>query len=630
MKTENSEIKESISSKLSTSRKSLRAQLPQVKSRIAVLDAGGQYCHLIARRIRSFGVHTEILPFDTNRSALSEFSGVILSGGPSSVYDTYAPKIGFDPLDLDIPVLGICYGHQVLGLIAGGSVEKSGKKEFGPAILKLAALRSPLFKGIGSGSTVWMSHGDSVASLPADFDIIGSTVDVRIAAVSHKKKPIYGLQFHPEVTHTQSGTKILKNFVFNICGCSKSWSPANLIPSLIREIQVKVGDKNVLFFVSGGVDSAVALWLCSEALRSRTNLIKGIFLDTGFLKTDDYIAARQLTSLLPNVHFEFLDESAEFYQATSELCDPEAKRRAIGETFHRVMLKHIEREQLKKHDWMLGQGTIYPDTIESSGSTNSALIKTHHNRTEVFLNLLERGLLVEPLTEFYKDEVRQIADKLGIPEEISRKHPFPGPGLAIRCLCSSNDSPLYESDELSNILSDSQFDGCIVPIHSVGVKGDYRSYDKLAVIEGRANWRAISSLSREITNSILEVNRIALLLGTAHDRPLGELRIIKKAISHDRIELLRRVDDLVMNFLKSHDIYDSLWQCPVVSIPLSFGYGDSIVIRPVQSTDGMTANFAEIDSSLLSKLTKQVLSFTGVDAILMDVTNKPPATIEWE
>lgn len=596
---------------------------------IAVLDAGGQYCHLIARRIRSFGVHAEILPYSASKQDLMIFSGIILSGGPSSVNEKNSPNLTWDIFELNKPILGICYGHQLIAQLAGGRVEKANRREYGRAKM-VKKTNCALLKGVDVNSEVWMSHGDSVTVLPKRFQMLATTTDGEYAAIGNLKENIFGLQFHPEVAHTGFGNKILKNFVFEICKCEKDWAPENLLPEIRKRIIKTVGNKEVLFFVSGGVDSSVAVWLCNEALSQKQ--IRAVFLDTGFLRNGDQEAIEDLAKLLPNVKFNILDESNAFLSAVEEHCDPEQKRKAIGNTFHRVIARFIEKQGINDSAWILGQGTIYPDTIETAGTDDSALIKTHHNRSEAFQRLKKEGRLLEPLTEFYKDEVRAIAKKLGIPNKLSQRHPFPGPGLAIRCLCSVSEGPVSTDINLDKILSGSGLDGCITPIYSVGVKGDYRSYDRLVVLHGETFWSTLEDLSHVITNTIPLVNRVAWLLKSRifADKSLCDLKLKPTRITRERLQLLRRADAIVTKFLKDGGIYNDLWQCPVVLVPLSFGLGETIAIRPVESTDGMTANFAQIEMPLLKEIANHVLKLDGVDAFLYDVTNKPPATIEWE
>ena len=598
------------------------------KNRIAVLDGGGQYCHLIARRIRLFGVNTEVLPYDVSESSIEDYSGVVLSGSPSSVAIGNGPRIAFTPEKLKIPVLGICYGHQTLASMAGGRIENNMNKEFGPAKLNFKGLKSQLFRNVRNNSLVWMSHGEGIKTLPKKFSVIGTTGGGRLAAIKHNDKDIFGLQFHPEVSHTTYGTQIIQNFVLDICKCEKNWSPTDRISTILENIKKQAEGKSVVFFISGGVDSTVSLWLTAKVLPH--NSITAVFLDTGFLKSDDLSTARTLSKYFPRINFEFLDESQSFFSAVKGVTDPEMKRKLIGENFYKIIKKKIHRKFSNSEKWLLGQGTIYPDTIETAGSSKSALIKTHHNRSKSFKELEEKGGLLEPLKEFYKDEVRALAKELDIPKPLVKKHPFPGPGLAIRNICSRKKSVLKKNSKISDILAETKLVGAIAPIYSVGVKGDARSYEKLVVLQGETTWKEISRISSEITNSLNYVNRVAWMYRSNQEIQLFDFKVTYNEIGRQNISLLRSVDDLVTKTLKDNRLYDKIWQCPVVLVPLSFRDRCSIALRPVKSSDGMTAQFAEIDFKILDGLCEKLFKTHCIDAILYDVTNKPPGTIEWE
>lgn len=399
--------------------------------KIAILDFGGQYAHLIGTRIRKLGTFSEIKDSDVPAEELRNYSGIILSGGPQSVYEEGAPTIDPAILKLGIPVLGICYGHQLMNYKLGGKVKPGEVKEYG--IAEFSQVKdSPLFKGIEFPSTVWMSHGDEVSEHADGFEIIGSSADCEHVAVADEKRKFYGVQFHPEVTHSEQGNQFLKNFL-EICGTQSTWSLENYLDSAIEEIQKKVGEKNVFMLVSGGVDSTVAFALLEKALGKAK--VYGLFVDTGLMR---YKEREEVESALKGIGFDNLhieERGADFIGALKGQTEPEAKRKIIGDMFLKIQAEVSERLELNPDEWLLGQGTIYPDTIESGGTKNADKIKTHHNRVEAIEKLIEEGKVIEPLADLYKDEVRAVGEMLGLPHEMVWRHPFPGPGLGVRILC---------------------------------------------------------------------------------------------------------------------------------------------------------------------------------------------------
>jgi GMP synthase (glutamine-hydrolysing) len=345
---------------------------------ITVLDAGGQYCHLIARKVRDLGVYAEVRPSDTPASELRRRKGIIISGGPASVYEPGSPHIDPAILSAGPAVLGICYGLQLIAHELGGVVRKGDKGEYGLA--RLSRDRShPLFEGLPPGeSQIWMSHRDRVESAPEGFDILASTATCAVAAIAHRERPIAAVQFHPEVVHTAGGREILSNFVFGMAGCAPDWDPKNRIPLIEADIREKAGDRNIFFFVSGGVDSTVAYTLCLRALgRER---VHGIYVDTGLMRQGETDYVSELFHTLGAGAFRVEDASAQFIGKLAGLTEPEDKRKAIGEEFVAVQDRILRSEHFLDASWILGQGTIYPDTIESGGTKNAEVIKTHHNR----------------------------------------------------------------------------------------------------------------------------------------------------------------------------------------------------------------------------------------------------------
>ncbi len=405
----------------------------QKAPQIAVIDFGSQYTHLITRRIRQLGVLAKIYLPTVSVAELKGIKGLILSGGPNSVYDKTAVKYNKKLLDLPVPTLGLCYGHQLLAHHLGGKVKPGKTKEYGFAELKLLS-SSRLTAGLPKTSQIWMSHGDSVSVLPKGFKALAKTFDCPVAAMSDEKRKIYGLQFHPEVVHTVFGQNILRNFVFNITGCKKDWSLDRYFLQIQKEIKKKVGKRKVFLLVSGGVDSTVCFALLEKILGKKRVL--GLHVDSGSMRLDE---SKKVNDALVKAGFDNLkviDASAIFLKAEEGVIDPEKKREIIGRTFLQVKDKVMASRNMKAQDWVLGQGTIYPDTIETGGTKHADKIKTHHNRVKEVLKLMRLGALVEPISELYKDEVREIGRKLGLPKELLDRHPFPGPGLFIRTLCS--------------------------------------------------------------------------------------------------------------------------------------------------------------------------------------------------
>ena len=581
---------------------------------ITVLDTGGQYTHLIARRVRELGVYADVQPSETPAADLKTRRGIIISGGPASVLEAGCPDIDPAVLALGVPVLGICYGHQLLARHLGGTVQKGERGEYGVAQLTVTA-RDPLWEGI-ERSRIWMSHFDTVAKVPAGFQVTGSSEVSGVAAMSDAKRRLFGIQFHPEVVHTQAGRQILENFVFGICGAAHDWNVSQRVPLVEDQIRVTVRDRNVFFFVSGGVDSTVAYTLCLRALGPER--VFGIYVDTGLMREGETELVRSIFRELGAQHFIVDAAEAEFLAALRGLHEPEAKRRAIGEQFVKVQERILATEHFLDGHWILGQGTIYPDTIESGGTAKADLIKTHHNRVAGIQSLLDAGRIVEPLTSFYKDEVREIGRELGVPAKFLARHPFPGPGLAIRCLCSDNAA----AAEISG-------DGVILPVRSVGVQGDARSYRKVLALKETPSQEAIDVLAPSFTNRRNDINRVVALCGGKI--PLEELRVFPATITKPRLDTLRRADAIVREFCLASGFEEQVWQFPVVLIPAGTDAArESVVLRPINSVDGMTADVVLMGAAELESLTKNLLAIPEVAAVFYDLTHKPPGTIEWE
>jgi GMP synthase (glutamine-hydrolysing) len=561
-------------------------------------------------------VYAEVRASETPAPELTGRRGIIISGGPSSVYAPGSPTVDPAVFDLGQPVLGICYGQQLIAHLLGGKVQKGAKGEYGLAMFQPSGVETPLFAGLGGGAhQIWMSHFDTVGVAPPGFDLLGTTETCAIAAIAEPSRGLYGLQFHPEVVHTRHGREILSNFVFGICGCEKDWDPRHRIPLIEEQIRRAAGDRNVFFFVSGGVDSTVAFTLCLDALgRAR---VRGAYVDTGLMREGETEFVESMFESLGHGAVSIERCQEEFLQPLAGVADPEQKRQIIGEQFVQVQQRIIESRHLLDGHWILGQGTIYPDTIESGGTAKAALIKTHHNRVAGIQALVEAGRIVEPLTSFYKDEVREIGRELGLSDEILERHPFPGPGLGIRCLCGDGDAPVEQTG-----------DGFLLPVRSVGVQGDERSYACVLALDEPPT-SAAQARATELINRVRGINRVVCCVEST--RPPAALRLHPGELSEERLRRLRRADAIVRRLSHESGFDRAVWQFPVVLIPVGAPERpDSVVLRPVDSVDGMTAQSVLMDDALLRRLACEILQVDGVCAVFYDLTHKPPATIEWE
>jgi len=497
------------------------------KNKILVLDFGSQTTQLIARRIRELGVYSEIRPYFVSLKEIKSFSpsGIIFSGSPSSVYDKNAPLINKKIFNIGVPILGICYGAQLISHLLGGKVEKSKKREYGLAYIEILE-RNKLFKGLRKNKKykVWMSHSDKIERLPKDFYILARTEISPFAGIAHKNKPFYGVQFHPEVIHTEIGMKILHNFVFEICKCKADWSMPSFIEKTIKDISklVKKNEK-VICALSGGIDSTVTTILVHKAIGNR---LIPIFVNNGLLRKNE---PEEVLKLMENLGLKvhYVDASYIFLNRLKGIKDPERKRKIIGETFIEVFEKEAKKFKKVKY---LAQGTLYPDVIESvSFKGPSVTIKTHHNVGGLpeKMNLK----LIEPLKELFKDEVRKIAKVLGLPKHIIWRQPFPGPGLAIRIIGEVNEEKLNILREADAIVTEEmlksgwyykvwQSFAVLLPIKTVGVMGDYRTYEYVIAIRCvesqdamTADWvklpyEILEKLSNRIINEVKGVNRV--------------------------------------------------------------------------------------------------------------------------
>ena len=597
-------------------------------NQIIVINSGGQYCHMIARRVREAGVHAKVCSPTGALASLDTAKGIIISGGPNSVYASDAPRFTPQLFESNVPILGICYGHQVLAHALGGRVEAGTQHEYGEAMLRIVG-QNTILKGIPDREPVWMSHGDEVVTPPPGFQILAYTETCRVAAMADANRKFFGLQFHPEVTDTRCGDKILRNFIFGVCACVQDWHIDGLINHLKDRIRAQVGDRHVLFYVSGGVDSTVAFTLCSDALSP--DRVTGVFVDTGFMRKGEGEEIKRTFAQRSWANIRFVDASDLFLGSIKNEAEPEAKRKIIGDCFMELQDRLETELGLETGKWILGQGTIYPDTIESGHSQQAAVIKTHHNRVPAVQDLIARGMVIEPLKDFYKDEVREIGRQLGLPEHMVAKYPFPGPGLAVRCLCSRETFRIEpQPSELQKVAKKAKLQAWRVPLRTVGVQGDHRSYSHLVILTGQVGLETYSEVARRMTREVRNTNRVAFLVTPENSECLKDASVIPALIEKKRLDLLREADAISHKMLLEEGLSAEVWQFPVILLPLTLDGGETIALRPVSSTDAMTARHANLPLGFITRLGKRLGALDGVDMVLYDVTDKPPATIEWE
>ncbi len=511
------------------------------KDMILVLDFGSQYTQLIARRIRENKIYSKIVPYNISVEEINELKpkGLVLSGGPQSVYEPKAPMPKPEIFKMGLPILGVCYGMQVITHVFGGKVKPAESREFGRAELFIDNNRD-LFANLSANLTCWMSHGDEIKTMPQGFVKIAHTLNAPVAAFANRAKKIYGVQFHPEVAHTQRGAQILNNFANSICGCLPRWTMDKFIENTAKEVKEKVGNKKVVLGLSGGVDSSVAALLLNKALGSK---LYCIFVDNGLLRKNEVNSVQRTFKGQFNLNLITVDAQDRFLARLKGVVDPEEKRKIIGDEFVKVFTERAKK--LGSVDY-LAQGTLYPDVIESISPTGgpSAVIKSHHNVGGLPKNM--KFELVEPLRELFKDEVRAIGKTLALPDAILKRQPFPGPGLAIRIL------------------------------------GD---------------------------------------------------------VTKERLEMLREADERVIDEIKKAGLYHDVWQSFAVLLPIKTvgvmgdqrTYENVIAIRCVTSTDGMTADWAQLPNDLLARISNRIINeVKGVNRVVYDISSKPPATIEWE
>lgn len=624
------------------------------REKIVVLDFGSQYAHLIAKRFRMLGYYSEIALPSADVSTFENVKGIVFSGGPSSVYDEKVPEFNSKILDLEIPILGLCYGHYIVQQGYNGKIGKAAVGEFGFSTLELNdKVKCPLFEGIEKIQQVWMSHQDGVFELGDGFETVGSTKDCKYAATQNLEKKRFSLQFHCEVKDTPCGNQIFENFA-KYCEMSQNWDQDTVLQIILEQIKTQAEGKNVLLFLSGGVDSTITFALLNKALGQ--DRVLGLHIDNGFMRKNESKNVDIAYRKFGFENFIVEDASESFLKAIAGLSDPQKKRMAVGENFITVRNEVVAKQHLDEDKWLLAQGTLYPDIIESGGTKNSHTIKTHHNRVQGIQDLIARGLIIEPIRDLYKDEVRVIGKKLGLDDELVMRHPFPGPGLSINVLCNDGKSWTSKDDEelaaakkeLEEIKLDMFCAHCtqdlkrtVLPVRSVGVQGDFRTYRFPALLafkdEGNGFYHfpgkreKIEECSSTITNAAKFLNRTCIKLYQKPSVKDEDLKLQEGFCDKRRLDQLREVDNIVLTELHKSGWYNKIFQHLTIDLPYASAKNKAtFVLRPVISEDVMTARFAMLPEELLNTIVHKIAELDFVDALYFDATNKPPATFGWE
>ena len=603
--------------------------------KLAILDCGGQYTKVIDRRVRELGVKSEIFPINVSAENLKDYKAVILSGGPNNIGEEQ--RLGFDKkiFELGKPVLGICYGMQLMSDYFGGVVDSNIVKEYGQNEVTINTL-SPIFEGLDEVQKVLMSHGDTVKNVPNGFEVIAKSGEA-IAGIGNNERKLYGFQFHPEVDLTENGMIMFENFLRKIAEYKEVYALDDRIQTSINMIREKVKDNKVIVLVSGGVDSAVTAALLVKALSP--DQIYAIHVDSGFMrKNESDVICENLKDLgLKNL----IRENAKDYFFNTEIevdgrkigplvntIEPEDKRAIIGDIFIKVTNNVIERLGLDPENTFIAQGTLRPDLIESGN---------HHNDVSAVREARKKGLIIETNSDWHKDEVRKVARKLGLAEEIASRQPFPGPGLAIRLIGHNKSEEVVISNEdvekVNNILNGTGDNAYILPLRSVGVQGDARSYRSLCVMVGNKldlDWNLITAKAKEITDSVHSINRVAYILNK--DNVEGEINCFNMNICDEAVDLLREVDNIVTTNLENSKANQTF----AVLVPIGITKKYSVAIRTFVTNDFMTGRPASIGNEAskedIENIVKEIESRFGdkIEFVMYDVTSKPPATCEWE
>ncbi|KAJ8022220.1 GMP synthase [glutamine-hydrolyzing] [Holothuria leucospilota] len=668
--------------------------------KVVILDAGAQYGKVIDRKVRELCVESEIMPLDTPGYVLKEmgFKGVIISGGPTSVNDGDAPT--YDPaiFHLGIPLLGICYGLQMLNKEFGGTIKKKDIREDGQFNINVDP-KVAIFRGLAKQQNVLLTHGDSIDKLAKGFTQAASSGKL-VAAIANDKKRLYGVQFHPEVDLTENGKQIFKNFLHNVCGLTGTFSMKSREEMCILEIQRCVGSNKVLALVSGGVDSTVCAALLRKALKE--DQVVAVHIDNGFMRKNESESVKVSLERL-GLNLQVIDASLTFYNGTTTIIldkdqpnqttcltatlnttiHPEEKRQIIGDTFMKVADQICKELDLNPLETLLAQGTLRPDLIESASSMVSGIadtIKTHHNDTFLVRQLRSEGRVVEPLKDFHKDEVRQIGRDLGLPAEVVERHPFPGPGLAIRVICAEEpyiEKDFGETNVLLKILADyanadkrrhalmervqslttdeeknflklmtssQKIYATLLPIKTVGVQGDCRTYNYCAALSTESEstpWNDLYTLGKIIPKICHNINRVVYIFGSpVPDSPRD---VTATFLTPNVLGTLRQADHLARKTLMDSGFYNKLSQMPIVLVPLHFDRDPimhqpscqrSVAIRTFLTNDFMTGVPAipgkDIPEKVISQIVNEVASVPGISRVMYDLTGKPPGTTEWE
>jgi GMP synthase (glutamine-hydrolysing) len=616
---------------------------------IAILDCGAQYTKVIDRRVRDMNVATEILPIDTplTQLSLNTYAGIILSGGPNSVYEAGSPQCDPGLFTLGLPVLGICYGMQLLTHHCGGTVQSLHAKEYGETTITTQPT-SPLFAGLATPQqVVLMSHGDSVTQLPPGFVVTAHSGDI-VAALEHPERRLFGVQFHPEVELSVNGQAMLQAFVRTVCQAPATFVLENRLDTALQAIRAQVGQHPVFVLVSGGVDSTVTAALLLKALSPQQ--VYAVHVDSGLMRHQESDAVIEALKALGLVHLDYVKGHDAFLQGYTtladgsrvgplcQLTDPEQKRQVIGDVFFACVQQSIERllPPDLRETVFIAQGTLRPDLIESGNrdiSTSAHTIKTHHNDVALIREQRAKGFIVEPNRDWHKDEVRQVGRLLGLSDDLVDRQPFPGPGLGIRLLCATQPIAPVQAEANALQAMVASLAAQVLPVRSVGVQGDGRSYRQVLAIAGTQDGEALEAWGRLIPNRSAHINRVVWVINqTQLPTPI----LTPTTLTDDAINLCRQADHIVTQAFRAAGLLPRVSQLLTVLLPCGQRPGQrSVVIRGVVTSDYMTARpmrlGTELPIALLTELANTLTQqLPGLDWVCWDLTGKPPATIEWE